>query len=255
MTDVLNPRAIIGDNRAPPLRDILAERYAAAITDVEFIADAANSAPKECKSVDDVGTLAAIVTKARARRSMIDKARVAEKEPFLTAGRDVDAFFKEVIDRLERIASVIEDRVTVYQRAQAAEARRKADEEARKAREEADRQRRIAEDEAARNRPAAAAKHENKAEAAEERAQEAAAAAAAPAADLTRVRAGGAVVSARTEWAFKITDYAVIPLEKLRPYFKREDVEKAIRGYVRLHKNAEPLAGVEIFEDVKANIR
>lgn len=251
----VNPRAVPGDNNPPPIRDILAEKHGHAIQDLEAIATRANAAPKEIKDDADLVAVSTIVSDARALVKKLDSARTAEKEPYLSGGREVDGYFREQTDRLDRIVNALTMRATEYQRAKAAEARRLAEEKERAEREEADRQRRIADEEAARSRPIAAAKHEAKAEAAEDRAAEAAAKAQTAAADTTRVRAAGVTVSARTEWTFEITDWNRIDLNALRPHFKREDVEKAIRQYVRNNKGSAPLAGVRVYEDVKANIR
>lgn len=251
-----NPRAVAGGNNPPPLREILAEKHAEIAVSIDGLADRANSAPKEIATDADLGRVGDIVKDARALNKRIDKVRDDEGRPHLEAKREIDAFFKGHMERLDRVAATLQKRADQYQAAKAAEARRVAEDKARREREEADRQRRIAEEEAARNRPTAALKHADKAEVAEERAAEAEAAAAASNADLTRVRSEtGTVASARTGWDFEITDYAAVPLEALRPYLARAEVEKAIRQHVRINKNAVPLAGVRVFESVKAAFR
>jgi hypothetical protein len=248
--------AVIGHNQPPPVRDILTEKYAGLLSEVERIAGLANDAPKKVDSDTALAQAGDLVKGARQLVKRLDAARTSEKEPHLTAGREIDAFFKVWTERLDRIAKIIEDRATEWQRAKAAEARRLADEEARRQAEEAARQREIARRAEEANRPATAAKHEDRAEAADDQAQRAQAIASSSAADLTRIRSStGTVVSARQEWAFEITDYAAIPLDVLRPYLARADVEKAIRSHVRINKNTVPIPGVRIFEDVKANFR
>lgn len=244
----------VGHNVPPPLRQVLAENYASLAADVDAIAVRANDAPRAVTSDDDLGRVGDLVKDVRLVAKRVDAARVAEKEPHLTAGREIDAFFKGMAERLDRIGKTLESRATEYQRAKAAEERRRREEEARKAREEEERQREIAARAAEANRSASAAKAEHKAEVAGERAREAEAAAQAKAADLTRTRSEtGTVATARTEWAFELIDATAIPLEPLRPYIPRADLEKAIRSFVRM--GGRELAGVRIYEDVRASFR
>jgi len=41
----------------------------------------------------------------------------------------------------------------------------------------------------------------------------------------------------------------------LRPYLKREQIEAALKSYVRIHKGAAALPGVHFEEDVKATFK
>jgi len=248
--------ATIGHNNPPPLKDIFAESYAELLGAIEPLAEQANAAPKEIESDADLLLVGQIVVDASKLGKQLEAARKKEKQPFDDAGKEVQAFFNPLKERIERIASTLEARATAYQRKVADEARRRAEEEARMAREEADRQREIARKAEEANRAKTAAKHEDRAEEAEQRAFEAETAAQASAADLTRVRGtSGTLATSRTEWAFEVEDYNKIPLETLRPYLARTDVEKAIRSFVRVNKNLSPLAGVRIFEDVRAKFR
>lgn len=191
---------------------------------------------------------------ARALARQANTTRVAEKEPFLTAGRGVDTFFKTMTDRIDRISTFFQKIADDHQRAVAAEARRKAEEEARKAREEEEK--RLAQALAAKeaNRDKHAEQHTAKAEAAGERADQAEAIANASAADLTRQRLdSGVLASSQEKWTFEITDFDAIPLDKLRPYFNRAHVEQAVRLAVK--QGHRDLAGVRIFEDIKASFR
>lgn len=247
--------ADIGHNRAP-ISDVLAEQYSDLAARVEAIATRANLAPKAIATDTDLNTIGALIRDTRELSGETDKKRESEKRPYLQAGRDVDAFFKVFTDRLDRISTVFKKIADDHARAVAAEARRRAEDEARKAREEADRQAEIARRAEEANRLKTAEKHEAKAEAAEQRAEQAEAVAASSAADLVRSRTDSGILStARTEWAFEITDYDAIPLDKLRPYLKREHVEQAIRAFVKLQKQAAALPGVRVFEDVKSSFR
>lgn len=248
--------ATIGHNNPPPLREILAEKFAPTAREIDALAERANGAPREITNEEQYGAVGDIAVQARKLSKSIDEKRKAEKEPYLQGGRDVDAFFGTLIDRVKRIADTLQQRADAYARAKADEERRRRQEEARKAEAEEQRQREIAAKEAERNRPTSAAKHEDKAEAAAERVAEAQAAASVKAAELTRTRsATGTVASARTNWDFEITDINVIPLNELRPFIKREHIEQAIRQFVRINKGSAALTGVRVFESTKANFR
>lgn len=255
-TATIDPRLTIGGNNPPPLREILAERFARTSMEIDQLAKRADGAPKKVVDDEQFGAVGDIAKDARTLSKSIEEKRKVEKEPFLQGGRDVDAFFGTLTDRVKRIADTLQARADEYARAKAAEERRKREEEARRLAAEEQRQREIAEREAERNRPTASAKHEDRANYAQERAAAAAAGAEARAAELTRTRsAAGTVASARTSWDFEITDIGKVPLDTLRPFIKREHIEQAIRSFVRINKDAVPLEGVRIFENVKANFR
>ena len=254
LAEELNPRAVIGGNNPPTWAHLLSERHADALDAVDTIDGRANALGKTVGDDVQLGRVGDVVKAARQAASKLDTIRKAEVEPHLGAQREINGFFKGAIERLERIGASLEVRATSYQRAKAAEERRILEERARKEREEEDRQRAIAEEEASRNRPSAALKHEDRAEEAAERAARAEAAARASAADLTRVRSGtGTVATTRTSWAFEIVDASMIPLETLRPYLPRAEIEKALRSYVRM--GGRGLAGVRIFENETASFR
>ncbi len=60
-------------------------------------------------------------------------------------------------------------------------------------------------------------------------------------------------MSAKAPWDFEITDYEKIPLDNLRPYFKRDDIEKALRFAVK--QGARQIPGVRVFQNTKATFR
>lgn len=249
-----NPRAVMGGNRPPSMRQILTEKHAAILAEVEDIAGRASDAPKKIASEEDIGKVGDIVKASRLLVKNLDTARKEEKEPHLTAGREIDGFFGAQAERLDRVTRVLQQRADEFQRERAAEERRKREEEARKAREEQDRQRDLARKAEEANRAAAAAKANDRAERAEVKAVQADARAQDSAADMTRVRTEqGTVVTTKTTWDFEITDFAGVSLEALRPYLPRADVEKAIRTFVRV--GGRDLAGVRIFEKQTAAFR
>lgn len=222
--------------------------------DVAWLAARADGAPKIIKSQNDLNGVGTLIRDARAMAKKANDARVAEKEPFLSGGRDVDSFFKTLTDRLDRISQFFQKIADEYQRAVAVEARRKAEEEARKARQEEEA--RLAQAMAAReaNRDKHAEQHTAKAEAAGFAAERAEAVANTSAADLTRQRLdSGVLATSKEAWTFEITDFDAVPLDKLRPYFTRAHVEQAVRLAVK--QGRRELAGVRIYEDIKASFR
>lgn len=247
--------AVIGHNRAT-LTEILSEKYADLAKKVEAIAVRANTAPRKIETDDHLATIGKLVVDTRALFKDADKAREAEKEPFLKGGREVDAFFSVFKDRLDRIGRAFQQISDDHARAVAAKRRAEAEAAAKAAREEAERQAEIARRAEEANRTKTAEKHGARAGEAERAAEAAEAVASSSAADLVRERLDTGVLStARTEWTFEITDYAAIPLDILRPYMKREHVEQAIRALVKIQKNATSVPGVRIFEDTKASFR
>jgi undecaprenyl pyrophosphate synthase len=187
-----------------------------------------------------------------------DNKRVAEKEPFLSAGRTVDGFFKALSDPVEAAKKAVERKLTGYLQEKANRERREREEAARIAREEAERQaaeaRRKAEAMKADADLAAALEAE---QAAQQRAAEAAKAeksAAANAADLSRTRGDyGAVGSLRTTWDFRNLDRDALDLESLRQHLPLDALEKAVRSAIKA--GVRELRGVEIYEAQHAVVR
>jgi hypothetical protein len=227
----------IGHNQPPPITEVLSENQAALLGEVEALARLAGSAPNEVKSELDLDTVGKIVRAAADLAKRADGARVAEKDPYLVGGREVDAFFKAPLDRLDRIKKVMTDRASIYQRKVADAAREKAAAEAKRLRDEE-----------------AAAKTADMAKEASQAAKAAEQTAAAPVADLTRtVTQSGILAGAKSSWVFEVTDWTAIPLEKLRPYLKHEAIEAAIRAAVKIGER--DLAGVRIFEQATATFK
>ncbi len=232
----------------------LSEDHKSLFDSVEAIADRANNGPREIKSGDDLDACGKLVKDAGALWKKADTARKDEKQPYLDAEREVDDFFRDALARLKRIKDAFEGVGTAYQRKVDAEKRRAAEEEAQRLRDEESARLAEAAKAAAENRAPIAEVQEALAEDAGDRAARAEEVAHASAADLTRTTTtSGITVSASSPWTFEITDYAAINLNDLRPYFKREDVEKAIRLAVK--QGLRHHIGINIFQDVKARFR
>ncbi|WP_377818074.1 hypothetical protein [Bosea massiliensis] len=182
----------------------------------------------------------------------LDDTRAEAVRPHLQAQRETNGWFNDHATRISTLKTELEARATAYDRAVIENERKRREEEAAKALEEEKRQTELAALAAANGDLAGSA-------AADEKAEQAAIAAAslegpAPkAADVTRVRSGGVVGSSRTEWKGEIIDIDNLDVVKLRPYLKRDDLQKALNAYVRT--GGRECAGAVIKEDVKASFR
>lgn len=150
----------LGHNSGRSLREMLADQHADKLDRADKLVAAADRVPD---ITDDIvlGKASDLVKQQAACIKDIDKVRVSEKEPFLTAGREVDGVFSNPKDRLEKAKSAVSKKITVY-----LDAKAKAEREAR----EAEERRRA---EAARMAEEARRKAEREAREAEERARRA----------------------------------------------------------------------------------
>jgi hypothetical protein len=271
----------IGDNsRNMTTAERLAIDYASFMGEIEKFGESAKALPETVNDDESVVKIAEVVKTGRELLKAIDNSRTTETRPHLDAQKAINGWFGEIAERVDKTNKIIIARADEFQRRKAEKARRAAEEEARKAREEQERQRAIvaaaeakaraaaeaaaergrastaAEEKARAAASAAAAKAQAAAEEAAQAARRAEAEAAKSAADTTRVRSGsGTVVSAKTEFNFRITDYEKIDLTKLRHFIKRDAIEAAIRSLMKVQGRSAALEGVEFFEDVKSNIR
>ena len=243
----------------PPLQEQLADETTELVQRRDELVGSADRAPPTItdeliatKVADLVRLIAACIKNAEA-------ARVSRKEPYLAAGRLVDAHYKNnITGPLETVKRDLERRLTLYQRQKAEEERRAREAEARRQAEEAERQRREAE--AAAEAAAtdadldAAISAEELARQAEADAVRAKREAEAKPADLSRSRGDlGAVASLHTFWDWKDLDRDTIDLDALRPHFPADAIEKAVRSYIRA--GGRKLTGVTIFENTETRVR
>jgi len=256
-TPALSDRDRVGGNYPPPsetLVEQLARDYEAVDKTVDALAARANGAPAAITNDNEHKIVAELVRDVAGSLKNIESQRVAEKAPFMSAERAVDGFFKKFETRLEKVKLAMNKRIKDFLDAKAAAERRAREEEARVAREAQERAFKEAQAaEAAKNEPGVNAALTSAARA-EDRAAEADAAAAAKPAELARTRTDTGVLSTlRTDWTHAIEKYDAIPLDLLRPYFTRAEVDKAIRGFVKA--GGRELTGVRIFEDTTAVTR
>ena len=148
-----NEKAGIGHNNGPVFNTEIVEAFAAEASE---IADAASEwADVEITTATKAGELKDFLDTARAKIKEIEERRKAEKQPFLDAGREIDANFRKVAGIIEQAVKLARAPLEAFLREQqriADEKRRAEQVAARKAAEEAERERLIAE----RNRNAAA---------------------------------------------------------------------------------------------------
>lgn len=251
-----NPRAQIGGNN-PPISETLAETHKDLIAKIEPIATRANELGKQIKDGikddDQLEVVSTLVIDVKSLGDSLEEKRKIEKEPHLNAGREVDGFFKAFSERLSRISVAFIGAASAYQREKLAAEKRAQEQEAERLRVEAEKKRKQAD---TAKRPETADRKHDQADELEAQADAAEAAAASQNTDLAKVKtATGATVGAKTEMTFRIVDYEKIPLDKLRPYFKRDQIEAAIKAFTKIHKGASQLEGVHFEEDVKATFR
>lgn len=175
MSEVENPRAIVGSNNPPLARSIAAEdgdfalvttaflqeEYAKQPQIVEALLAEARAIPKTIEDEATKGKTTSIIKRLRDAAKAIDAFHSKEKQPYLRGGQAVDQFFFGLIDKCARrakgnnpgAADVLNVRLTDYDNrvlaAEQARRKREADEQARLARvaqEEADRAAQVAED-------------------------------------------------------------------------------------------------------------
>jgi hypothetical protein len=253
--------AQIGDNLPPadadPLRERLQADHAPLCDRAADLLAAAERAP-ETVDDDNAGDVGDFIKQIAGHMKTLDVARVAEKEPYLAGGRNVDGFFKPMVDKLKQAKTMVEARLNKHLRAKAEEERRRREEEARRQAEEEARRRAEAE---RLEREARDAKTLEEAIAAEEAAKQAEAdrlkaqkEAAAKPADMSRTRGDyGSVASLRTFWDFEVEDIHKVPLEQIRAHLPIAAVEQAIRSYVKA--GGRELGGVRIFENTATVVR
>lgn len=234
--------ATIGDNStgvdvATQVRDNLAEKFRDLAKRAADLAGMLERAPKTVDNVDDADKLSEAVRQCSAFLKLANETRVGEKEPFLTAERAVDGFFKAMSTPVEATKNALLRVRTDYDVAVEMAARQRREEEARRAREEADRLAAEARTKADQGRVAVA----------EARAEETHAATKVTAAELTRTRTDtGVTTSLRSEWVHEVTEAKKVPRKFCVPD------EKLLRAAVKsavTKDNACPLEipGVRIF--------
>jgi len=254
-SELVNPSAVPGHNK-PSVADVLKDRFAGLIEDVEALAGKANNAkddlgtPPEVKTDEQRDLLTKLGVEAHKLIKRLDETKLDATKPLRDEVTETNKFFQTITVRPENIKSAFSRIVGDYDTKKRDDERRRAAEEAELARQEA--QRKLEE--------AAATSHGvmsdvvlQEAAAAEHRAKHMENQALSAGAGPTRTEGG--TISQRTNWAFRITDASKIDLNKLRPHFGIADIEKAIRSHIKANRDTAPLAGVEIYPETKTQFR
>lgn len=265
--------ATIGHNKPPVEEEAKAAFREALLTgrpDFEAKLDQFASAADRAKVTDDetYGRAGEFIKHLRAARKHVESAHVAAKQPYLTAGRVVDAEKNALIARLDTAAAKVQPQMNAWAAKKEAEARaereRIAAEQRRLAEQAAaaERERIAAEREAkeaaraATNEAERAAAEERRAAAAEaaEEAMRAAALAPAAASRADPIRSdGGATVSTKQVWNSRVVDYKAAFRNVADDARVREAVDKAVAALVRAGKR--DIKGVEVWATAQAVAR
>lgn len=238
----------IGHNKGPVFNVEVVDALA---KEASEIADAASEWAKfEITTETKAGELKDFLDAARAKHKEIEERRKAEKQPFLDAGRDIDAAFKKVTSVIEAAGKIAKAPLEAFLREQQrlADERKRAEQEAaRRAAEEAERERLIAE----RNQNAAAmVEAEEKAKAAAEAAKAAAEAARARVSSATG--SGASSTSLRTVRSARISNINQAMLHyRDRPELS-EVITRMANADIRASRGASiAIPGIEIIEEKK----
>jgi hypothetical protein len=158
MSDVNNPRAVVGDNigvdHAEIVNSRLTDDYRESVKSVDELLDEARKLPKEVTSDPEAVTFGGVIKRLRDVDTRLEAFREAEKQPFLRGGNAVDSFFHSLRDKIARrrkgdrsvnpgAIDILQSRIDTWQDKKIAEER------ARLLREQAERDR-IAREDAAR---------------------------------------------------------------------------------------------------------
>jgi hypothetical protein len=106
MSEIFNPRAVVGDNlgvdQAQIVHDRLALDYAESVRTVDKLLDEARHLPKDVTSDDEAVAKGGVIKKLRDVDTRLEAYREAEKQPHLRAGNAIDSFFHSLRDKLAR---------------------------------------------------------------------------------------------------------------------------------------------------------
>ena len=254
ITDTTPIAADVGHNRE--LKDLLEERHQLLTDRVAELIAACARAPERIDDDATQGKVGDLYKLLSAAHKKGEASRTDEKEPFLMGGRIVDSWFKEnVVTPLERWMAVLKRRSDLYINAKVeAERKRRAD-EARAAQEEADRKLEEARKAEEAARPKVAERKLEQAVQAQAVADQAADIAAAKPAEMAQTRGEHSMLTVQMRWTHEVSAWDELDLNTLREFISRDDIEKAIRAFVRLHKGTRQLQGVRIFEAPNTQFR
>lgn len=152
-----DPRLGIGGN-SPPLALQVREEHKDVFDKLDELAGADVLVPDVINSDEDEGKAQDVVLQCKKTVKHAEAMHKMAKEPYDKAVKEIKATFAIPIEKVEKVAKTITERLDVYKEKKAAEERRRREAEARKAAEEAERLQREAEEAERRQREAAEAR-------------------------------------------------------------------------------------------------
>lgn len=245
------------------LRDVLAGNYSDTLGARMDSLLATSETWLEVTSEEEAGQVSDLRKGFQALLKAFDAAHSAEKAPWTGLAKVVDGFFFPKRDKLKAELVRINGIEIRFLELKAAAERRRREEEAERARKVAEEAlKRAQEEEAARRAsanpnaepPRADDRAMEEAIAADQAAQRAQKAAAAKPADLSRTRGDlGSVSSLKRRWTGEMVDRARLDLEALRGHLSADDLNKAIRAWVKANsadnKPAPVLPGARVWQE------
>jgi hypothetical protein len=232
-----NNRPIPSEDALREFNDLLAQRDGFNARIDALVGSAGRASAHDTESAGRCGELIKQITAAA---KVVEEARVTVKEPYLEAGRSLDAHAKVTIAPLLNAKASVTTMLNTFMREE--EEKRRAE------------QRRI--DDARRAQEAEQRAREEAARAANQPAPEPEPVYAAPepVAEPTRIRGDfGALTSAKTVWKHEITDWTVAFMAVEQNEKVREAIDKAIGAMVR--SGTRKIEGVRVFSDTVASVR
>ena len=230
-----------------PIAEILRAECADLLARFDAMTAEATALPGTIGDEETMTSVATVIARARALAKEADGTRAEAGKPLLDAKRELDAFFKAATARLDAAMEPHVENVDAHARRVQAEAEAKA----RREREEAERA-----VEEARQRAEEASDAASAAMAAGDlAAAEARAASAGRREKGSPIRGEGVSVGRRTRIVGEIEDYAKLNLNALRHFFRRADVEHAVREAVKAQGEGCTIRGVRVVRETRANVR
>lgn len=246
-----------GHNKPPSEAEILKgkleERHFDLVTEASELVSALDAHKAPIKDDEGAAKVTDFISKLSACKKSLDARRKEEKEPFLSGGRTVDAFFNGFVEGVDKAKSTAQIPLNLWLQKKAEEERKAQLEEAERLKKQAEQ---LAQAAANFEEVGLVSNSENAldgAVAAEEMAKRAEQLATGKPASLAKSRGGSGVASLRTRWVGEIVDIKAVDLEALRPHIAEEAIQKAINSFIAC--NGRELKGVKIYEKTDAVVR
>jgi hypothetical protein len=250
------------DSNRPALitADLLAKDFAHIETAIAVLETRGKEMPPVIEDDEDLAVINELVVDLRKAGKRADEIRDEQKRPYLEAGNTVQAFFKSFEHRADTLKAQLETRAKRYLDKKRDEERARQAEEEKRARAEAERREEEARAAAAKGDETGAAIAANQARAANEQAEASGVAATAKSADLARTHTSAGTATLIEDFDVKVLDWEKVDLEILRPYIRRDEIDKALRAILRARKpevaaGTFKITGVQFVPITRAQLR